>query len=669
MTIPLLLSVRNRAQNERRETNHIVIDVRQKFSANKWLLLILVATSIVYWAGLSGPFLHDDVPNLTGNTYLVIDPGVFDEWRSASLSSNAGIFTRWVSMLSFAVNHSLSGFDAFSFKLTNLIIHLLITLEIYLFCLLLLRTPALERNRNGEQRDTVIALVAAAIWALHPLHVSTVLYVVQRMAQLSTFFVLAGLLVFLHYRLRWATKGWDAAEVVTATLWILLAGGLALFSKENGILLLWLLPVIEVSLFHGRIGGLPNSAFYRLAWLAVLSPVIIVAVGLALDPAYLYAGFNGREFTMVERLLTQSRVLLHYLGWFFWPDIQSMVFHHDGIVHSKSVLEPLSTLSSLIFWSLSLICAWLLRARLPLFLFTLLFFLVAQSMESSFLPLQMVFEHRNYLPSVALSLAFAYALVGVSQQVPSVRIGFLLGAPLLTLVLLTGARSAIWSDELDLARFNALHAPQSARTNFIYGQALYGQVLSGTPENMGEEKRKQLILSARNHFKRMYELAPRDFAGLVRLHQLDSTYFPSMSEGRQWMSIMILLAETRRLQESDKVALEALADFSIAKPSSESFHDVQKLFQVLTERYPHNQRLAFAQYKLLANSEEASNDSLLVLLESARRNNPSDVQSHFAVARYYIPQSPGSAFIAIGEGLRRDSLRRQLISVKRLFEQ
>lgn len=183
-------------------------------NTNRLLFLAGMLTTLAYWPGLLGPFFFDDLHNLTENQTLVnLDLTEADSWRTAAYSSTAGMFYRPLSMITFAVNLSFAGeFTPFSLKATNLAFHLLTAFCVYFFCNLVLRSPALACSRLCGSDRKFIAILAAAIWALHPLHVSTVLYAVQRMAQLSTLGVLAGLIVFLRYRLKWAESGCTGAN-------------------------------------------------------------------------------------------------------------------------------------------------------------------------------------------------------------------------------------------------------------------------------------------------------------------------------------------------------------------------------------------------------------------------------------------------------------------------
>jgi hypothetical protein len=291
---------------------------------------ILLICVVAYGLALNGPLFFDDFPNLIENRLLQLDGHSFDGWRVAVTNSDAGLLHRPVAMFTFAVNYWVSGaFSPVVLKGTNLAIHCLIGVLIYFLCQALLRAPAL--SGTGRQNHRLVALIAASIWLLHPLHVSTVLYAIQRMAQLSGLFVVAGLLVFCRYRLRWAQSGATTGDLLSAGLWLMLLSIFAVLSKENGALLPWLLVVVEVTLFAGVWRGAQCMPLVRLGWLVLLLPLAFVAAVFLWSPEIIAGRFAGREFTLYERLLTEGRVLWHYLGWILLPNITQMGFFHDDI--------------------------------------------------------------------------------------------------------------------------------------------------------------------------------------------------------------------------------------------------------------------------------------------------------------------------------------------------
>jgi len=566
----------------------------------QWHLLALVMLSAVlaYGSALQGPLFFDDLPNLVENTPLKIDGSDFDDWRIAAFSSDAGPLRRPIAMLSFAGNHVVfGGFDPVSLKSVNLAIHLLTGALIYLFAVGVFSAPAL---RPGEKsRLKLAAFVASSVWLLHPLHVSTVLYSVQRMAQLSTLFTVLGLCVFLQYRQQWVQRGASAGEMLGAGLWLSLITLLATLSKENGALLPWLLAVLEVSLFQGQWRGKQSLFVTWLGWAAFLLPLLLIALICLFTPETFSAGYQLRDFTLAERLMTQARLLWHYLSWLALPDIRSMGFQHDDILLSRSLLQPLSTLFALLSWLILLVLAFVLRHRYPLVLFGLLFFLVAHVMESSVLALEMVYEHRNYLPGIGICMLFAWLLTSLGRWRDTVSTWFTLGLPLAVLLLLLIVRSQAWSSQISLARTNVVNHPSSVRAQYLYATALLASYGQGRLEGASADENQSLLFGAREHFQKMHERAPEDVLALVMLLYVDSYYFPKLAEKMDWPARLEEALQNKVLQATDMAALSLLQGCIVDGGCVMSAQRSESILDKLIARNPGNTQLLLSKYEFL----------------------------------------------------------------------
>ena len=201
------------------------------------LVLLVSMTFMVYAIGFKGDFIFDDYPNLEPlGHYGVIDSwGKVDNFISSGFSGPTG---RPISLATFLIDAQTWPTSPYSFKYTNLMIHLLNGVLLCWAIILLLR------NYNYKEQQTVwIALIASGMWLLHPYFVSTTLYVVQRMAQLATLFTLIGIIGYLKARLLLAYKP------IQAYLYMAISIGLctilATYSKENGALLPLLVLVLE----------------------------------------------------------------------------------------------------------------------------------------------------------------------------------------------------------------------------------------------------------------------------------------------------------------------------------------------------------------------------------------------------------------------------------------
>ncbi len=632
--------------------------------------LVIAACLLAYGLALNGPLFFDDVPNLLDNNLVQIDGAALDGWRVAALSSDAGLFYRPVAMLTFALNHVVSGeFTAVSLKATNLVIHLLLGALLYFFAGALLQAPALRALRLSTHEGQLVAAIGASLWLLHPIHVSTVLYAVQRMTQLSALGTLAGLLVYTRYRLRWAAVGAGPGEVLGAAIWLVLLGVFAALSKENGALLPWLIAVVEVTLFRGTWRGRSRRQLVALGWIALLLPLLAVLTIAMFSPETLSARFGGREFTLQERLFTQGRVLWQYLGWLLLPNVLDMGFFQDDVALSRGILAPVTTLLALLAWAVVIGACLVWHKRYPLLAFAFLFYLVAHSMESTVLPLEMVFEHRNYLPSMGFAVLAGAGILRSVASIQRLRLRAVLGGILGILAVLLVVRTNAWSDEMTLAKFEVINHPQSARANFFYGNALFKRLRKAEALGLGEEDQRALAVSSRRYFEHMHRIDERDFAALVMLYMLDTMYFPGLAEKNDWLATMEELAETRRLQTSDRTALAALVRFSTTPTGDLGRARVGALLDYLIARNPRRTDLMVGKFRLLKDRDDASRESLRASLEQSAQLNHNSGQAAASLADFYQSDDLASTYEAVREWLRRDRYRRELLVIREIFDQ
>ena len=139
--------------------------------------------------------------------------------------------------------------------------------------------------------------------------------------------------------------------------------------------------------------------------------------------------------------------------------------YHDGFVTSTAWLDPLSTAPAIIGLVLLLGYAIYRLRSGSIWAFAVVFFFVGHALESSFFPLEMVYEHRNYVPSFAFAMLFAhlvFSVVGRSTR-PVALAGLVAVVVLSTSSVVTWARVGFWSSESLLAKYLAEQHPDSYR--------------------------------------------------------------------------------------------------------------------------------------------------------------------------------------------------------------
>jgi protein O-mannosyl-transferase len=483
----------------------------------RWLalwILTLALTVAVYWPGLDGDFLFDDNPHIVRNDLVQIDSlSPSDLWQAWNSSPLDFPNSRPLAMMTFGMNHAFGGLDPFAFKATNLALHLLAGL-ILIAVIRRLGDLFLRLEGRGENAAVVgwWAWLTATLWLLHPLNLSPVLLSVQRMTILSTLFVLLGMLVYLIGRQR-LTDGSGRGLVL---IWLsAVSAGIGLFAKENALLLPLLLFVTEWTLLRFRgLSAAPKRQLALFFLVVTALPILATIAYLATHPGYL--GFAGRPFDLTERVLTQGRVLWFYVQLLFAPDISAMGLFHDDIAISRGLLHPLTTLPAVAALIVAFVTAILLRRKLPLFSFAVLFFLAGHALESSVIPLELVYEHRNYLPAVAPLFALAYLPTVGATTLPVSRglLKILVASILLALAASTALRAYDWSGFGRLITAEVEHHPDSLRSNFQYAQLLMEQIKN-------DELSIEAAALAKEHFERIVALDEDHADGLFGMVVLE----------------------------------------------------------------------------------------------------------------------------------------------------
>ncbi|HED16027.1 MAG TPA: hypothetical protein ENI64_04295 [Gammaproteobacteria bacterium] len=446
---------------------------------------LLLFTVFLYWPGLNGGFLLDDIPNL--QPLHALDGGV-TSWQDIILDNESGLLGRPVSMLTLVFNYVLNGNDPWSFKYTNLMIHLLCGVLIFWLSYRLLYETHLRDKRYQ------IALWVMAMWLLTPLQVSTVLYIVQRMAQLSTVFMLAGLISYTSGRQSLEHRPVSGSLLILSTFFVWLP--LAVLSKENGALLPLLTLAIEVYFFKR-----PAMPWQRrfITWLfsvTVLLPALLLLAYLFARPWFITGSYTGRDFTLTERLYSEARILFIYLRSLLVPDSTSMGLLHDDFEKSTGLLSPVSTLLSVLAWSTIPVLAWIYRKRTwHIYFFAPIFFLAAHAMESSVFALELYFEHRNYLASFSVYLMLAYGLFDLKQRYNKY---FLVSFFLILLptahVIASYQRIQVWRSAVSIILSDLHWHPKSPRAH---------GTMAGLYLNTGE------YLKALEHINTVFNLKPK----------------------------------------------------------------------------------------------------------------------------------------------------------------
>lgn len=415
-----------------------------------WLCLTAIFL-LCYRPGLNSPFLFDDYGNLDklGDFNGVRNLDTFFRYLFSGI---AGPLGRPLSLLSFLIDGNTWPTEPLPFKRTNILLHFFSGM--LLFVSIRNIASALDKNHI-----TVFwtAFIASALWLLHPFLVSTVLYAVQRMAMLSAFFSLLGILAYSHGRLLLDKHPVKAYRIMT--LAVIGGTGLAILSKENGVLLPLLILVIEKIIFCHPCS---NVAKINNTWFSIIVglPCLIIMGYLAKELInFIDYGFGGRSFTLSQRLLTETHIESGYLYNLLIPQMLYPGLFYENYPLSTSIVNPVSTLAATLFIVALPVTAYLFRLRFPFFSMAVFFFYAGHLLESTFLPLELYFEHRNYLPAVFLFLPLGRCFALQSRFAVKAVIVFYL----VICAFFTYQTTSLWGKPLELALVWAQQNPTSER--------------------------------------------------------------------------------------------------------------------------------------------------------------------------------------------------------------
>lgn len=420
-------------------------------------LLCAALASLLFIPGLNGGFVLDDLSNIVNNQTIhlqTLDAGTLSH---AAFSPQPAGASRLLPMLTFALDYwRAGGAEPTAFKATNIAIHALTTVVLVWFFRALLLAAALPARRVW-----LAAPVLALAWAIHPLQVSTVLYVVQRMQMLSTLFLLLALWAYLQARQAQIAGGpGRTGWMLTGLLWVLGIG-----CKEDAVLLPAYTLALELTVLRFAAAQPELAHKIRKAYLFVIVAGAVTYFALVLPHYWHWDAYPGRAFSSYERLLTQGRLLMMYMGQILIPLPHHMPFYYDWILPSRGLLQPWTTLPAILAPIALLIVAWRTRKHRPLFALGVFIFFAGHFITSNVPNLELAFEHRNHFPLIGAVLAVGdlLALVARRLRIPPAS-GIAICILLLTLLgSATTIRANTWSSRLSLARTSTVLAPHSAR--------------------------------------------------------------------------------------------------------------------------------------------------------------------------------------------------------------
>ena len=413
---------------------------------------------IIYSNTFHASWHLDDYPKIVNNSKMHLEKISSETLRNAFTA----YLGRPVSSFTLALNWYFGRKSVTGYHIVNLSIHILSSYFLFLTCLILFQSPNLRNRYQGDEH--FIATLAAALWAINPIQIQAVTYIVQRMASLCAMLYILSLYFYLKGRLHGRRKICFYSYLACIICFLL-----ALGSKENAVLFPFTLLLVELIFFQKpQYAKRRWPVLFQVAVAGGSAAIIFGAVFLIRGNIFGFlSGYDGRHFSLWERLLTQPRIVFFYLSQIFYPVSYRLSIAHDIIV-STSLFRPFSTFPA-ILGVIGLMGYGLLQIRkIPLLSFGILFFLLNHSIESTIIPLELIFEHRNYLPSMFLFLPVAAGLKQLLTMYRKKRFMYLMIISFMTILIAgigigTYNRNRIWSNATTLWEDAVRKAPGSSR--------------------------------------------------------------------------------------------------------------------------------------------------------------------------------------------------------------
>jgi hypothetical protein len=438
----------------------------QKFGVAGFLIIILILSTLLAYANtFESPFVFDDFNVIVkNNPHLHMKELSVDAFKT--LITKAEGRKRPLSIITLALNYYYGGKNTFGYHVVNITIHILTGIFLF-FLFITIQRQALKADEKvlpenplplPEFMPAGIAFLAALIWLLHPLQTNAVTYIVQRMTSLSAMFSILSMLLYIKGRIfmRAGRSGLAACLLVGCFL----TGVDALLSKENGAMLPVCILLYEWYFFQNL---RPIPPKHLLAGGLLVAVVMDVAAYFFLGNHpmdRILTGYDQWNFTLPQRVLTEYRVIAFYFSLMAFPHPSRLMVDYDYPI-SHSFIDPPTTLISAWLVLMLVVVAFYSAKKHRLFSFCLLWFLINLVIESSIIGIEIIYEHRLYLPSMMIFFFSVYVSCHHIRRKWAAASGILVIA--LVLGTWTYQRNQVWASDIKFWKDCAQKSPNDAR--------------------------------------------------------------------------------------------------------------------------------------------------------------------------------------------------------------
>jgi hypothetical protein len=597
------------------------------------LCFILLIVYFLYQLGFTSGFQFDDASSIQG-------VGQVNDLETALVyvfGGTAGSLGRPLSLLTFVLQKDSWPEDPAAFFRVNVFIHLLNGVLVYwLSCLIAKYLPL------GLRNDKWFALAIAALWISLPLHVSANLAAVQRMTTLASMFMLLGLIGYLLGRAKLSQAPLRAYVLMSIS--VVMGTILALLCKENGALLPFYVLVLEFFLQSFATAPIEQN-FKRWLWIFLGVPILLIVAYFAYKMPEFIASYGGRNFNFSERLMTETRILWDYLRQIFIPARGGTGLYQDDYVISRSLSE-LAVIAAILGWMLLFTLTWIFRKRYSVLLFALLWFFAGHLIESTFIPLELYFEHRNYLAAFGPIFALCVLIWQIQGSLMYFARGILALVLALNLFLLSEATS-LWGDPLVAATVWTEEHPQSPRAAQFLARVYYhaGDPVAMRVATLEGYKRNPNNISLALQTVNLSCLYDNEAEQLARIKQLEPVLKTGLggSTGVENINQMIRAIQSGKCPYLKYSYLQNMADLLLENKYNQANNTVMAALHAIKYKLYTLQGLPNRSHRelLIAFSIKKELDIALVAGRvAAREGHPDDAIAFLQQALMYAPNNP-----------------------------
>ncbi len=516
------------------------------------LLIILLA---IYSNSFYGEWHFDDYANIVNNPYVQIKSFSWTEIKHCVFGIFQDRLLRPLSYFSFALNYKFGGMDVFWFHVVNFIIHYLAAVFLFLFIYNTLKLPLIRGKYSLIAYP--VALLSTFFWALNPVHITSITYVVQRMASMMGLFYIMSMYFYLKGR-----TAQNSISSISFFILSLIAGFASVLTKENAVMLPVSILLFDLFLIQGATKK-NIKIFSKILFLPLL---LILIIGLIYTGGFsnAFGGYEIRDFSMMQRILTEPRVILFYLSLLFYSISSRLTLLYD-IEISRSLFQPWTTIPSILFILLIIGFAFYMARKRPLISFCIIFYFLNHLIEGSVFSLELIYEHRNYLPSMLLFVPLAEFIIYTIDYFAYKKIIQFIVALGIAIILfgegdITYSRNKIVSDDFLLWFDNIDKSPGLSRPHGNLGRIYF---IYNEKAKALHEYEKAIIL---NKFGSKESLAVQEYnLGLFYFEEMKDDlamrYLKKSSEILpEHIESIILIAEIKLRQNKIKEADQIIKD-------------------------------------------------------------------------------------------------------------